>query len=114
MSALSFLLVILTVACLVAGQVILKHVMGMTHHTPIPWRRFIPRFALGIAIMTVWFLLWLSLLQTLDLSYLFPFEGLSAVFLSLAAMFFLKEKLTLRLWVGVVLILIGVMFVSAS
>ena len=114
MSTLSFLLVILTVACLVAGQVILKHAMGMTHAIPMPWKRFVPKFALGVGIMTVWFLLWLSLLQTLDLSYLFPFEGLSAVFLSLAAMFFLKEKLTLRLWVGVVLILIGVMFVSAS
>ena len=114
MSTIAFLLVVLTVAFLVAGQVILKHAMGMTHTTPMPWKKFIPKFALGIGMMTAWFFLWLSLLQSYDLSYLFPFDALSAVLLSLAAMVFLKEKLTLRLCVGVVLIVIGVMFVSAS
>jgi undecaprenyl phosphate-alpha-L-ara4N flippase subunit ArnE len=68
----------------------------------------------GLAIMTLWFLLWVSLLQSYDLSYLFPFDSLSTVLLSLGAMVFLKEKLTARLWVGIALIIVGVMFVSAS
>ena len=114
MTILSFLLVVLTVACLVVGQLVLKHAMSMTHDTPIRWKKFLPRMALGIGIMTAWFCLWLSLLQSYDLSYLFPFDSLSAVLLSLGAMIFLKEKLTLRLWVGMILIVAGVMFVSAS
>ena len=114
MTIIAFILVVLTVCCLVGGQLILKHAMGMTHAKPLPWKKFLPRFALGIGIMTTWFLLWLSLLQRYDLSYLFPFDSLSAVLLSLGAMFFLKEKLTLRLWVGMILIVAGVMLVSAS
>ena len=114
MSILAFILVILTVCCLVGGQLILKHAMAMTHDKPMQWRKFTPKFALGVLIMTAWFLLWLSLLQRYDLSYLFPFDSLSAILLSLGAMVFLKEKLTIRLWVGMILIVIGVMFVSAS
>jgi len=110
----ALLLVILTVACLVAGQLIIKHAMGMTHDTPIPWKKFIPKLALGVGVMTAWFLLWLSLLQSYELSYLFPFDSLSAVFLSLGASIFLKEKLTLRLWVGILLIVMGIFVVSVS
>lgn len=114
MTGLALILILISVASLVTGQLVLKHAMGMTHENPIPWKRFIPKLSLGIAIMTLWFFLWLSLLQTLDLSFIFPFEGLSCVFLSLGAMIFLKEKLTLRLWIGMLLIVTGVMFVSAS
>jgi len=110
----SFLLVLLALSGLVCGQIWLKWAMNYTHLTPIPWKKFIPTFAVGIGAMTLWFLLWLGLLQTLELSYLYPFEGLSAIFLSLAASFFLKEKMTLRLWVGIVLITLGVVFVSCS
>lgn len=114
MTGLAFAMIVLSVASLVTGQIVLKHAMGMTHEKPIHWKRFLPKLSLGIAIMTLWFFLWLSLLQTLDLSFVFPFEGLSCVFLSLGAMIFLKEKLTLRLWIGMILIVIGVIFVSAS
>lgn len=114
MTLTALFLVILTVACLVAGQLILKHAMGMTNESPIRWKVFLPKFSLGIAIMTAWFLLWLFLLQSYELSYLFPFDSLSAVFLSLGAFVFLKEKLTVRLWVGIILIVAGVFFVSAS
>jgi len=114
MSGLLFFLVVLSVGSLVTGQLMLKHAMNYTHHKPMPWKTFSGWFLGGIAIMTLWFLLWLTLLQNLELSYLFPFESLSAIFLSIGAAVFLHEKLTLRLWVGIVVIVIGVMIVSVS
>lgn len=114
MNVSSFFLIVLSVCSLVVGQLLLKKAMSCTHDVPVPWRTFLPLLSAGIGTMTLWFLLWLKLLQTLDLSYVYPFEGLSAIFLSLGAAIFLKEKLTLRLWVGIVLILLGVMFVSLT
>ena len=114
MSVFSFLLVVVAVACLVCGQIWLKWAMGYTHLKPIPWKKFALLFGGGVFLLTIWFMLWLGLLQTLDLSYLFPFEGLSAIFLCVAASMFLKEKMTARLWIGAGLISLGVVLVSAS
>ncbi|MBV9464193.1 MAG: EamA family transporter [Verrucomicrobiae bacterium] len=104
----------LAVAGLVAGQIFLKHAMNMTHGERIPWPRFSIWFAAGIAGNALWFFLWLGLLQAHDLSLVFPFEALSAIFLTAAAAIFLKEKITLRLAIGVLLIVGGVLLVSAS
>lgn len=114
MTVFQFICVVLSVASLVSGQIIIKKAMGYTHDKPLPWKKFLLWFVPGIAIMTFWFLLWLTLLQTLDLSYLFPFESLSAIFLTIGAAIFLHEKLTLRLWIGIILIVLGVMFVAQS
>jgi len=54
------------------------------------------------------------LLQKLDLSYLFPFQGLSVIIIAFSSVVFLKERLSGTLIVGVVLITAGVILVSAS
>src|SRR5437867_33040 len=72
------------------------------------------RAAIGIALMTVSFFLTLGLLQRFDLSYLYPFQGLSVIFITLTAAVVLKEKLSLRLIVGAVLISAGIVLVSMS
>ncbi|MBI3878943.1 MAG: EamA family transporter [Verrucomicrobia bacterium] len=100
--------------CLVTGQLLMKHAMNQTNLTPVPWARFAPRFALGVAALSAWFFLWGGLLQRADLSYLFPFEGLSPVLIVFGAALFLKERLTPQSWFGIVLIGAGVAVVSAS
>ena len=100
--------------CLVAGQIFIKHAMNLTNTDPVPWQRVIPRFALGIATLSGWFFLWGGLLQRAELSWLFPFEGLSPVLIVLGAAVFLKEKLTPRSLVGILLISAGVALVSMS
>ncbi|PYI53225.1 MAG: hypothetical protein DMC62_06005, partial [Verrucomicrobia bacterium] len=55
--------------------------------------RFISHAAGGIALMTLSFFLTLGLLQRFDLSYLYPFQGLSVIIISLMAAVMLKEKL---------------------
>jgi undecaprenyl phosphate-alpha-L-ara4N flippase subunit ArnE len=100
--------------CLVSGQLFIKHAMNATNETPVPWKRVAPRFALGIGSLSAWFFLWGGLLQRAELSWLFPFEGLSPVLIVLGAAVFLKEKLTLRSGIGIALISAGVALVSAS
>ena len=64
--------------------------------------------------MTISFFLTLGLLQRFDLSYLYPFQGLSVIIISLLAAITLKEKLTLQLTLGALLISVGIVLVSLS
>ena len=64
--------------------------------------------------MTISFFLTLGLLQHFDLSYLYPFQGLSVIFISVAAAVVLREKLTLQLTIGALLISAGIVLVSLS
>ena len=64
--------------------------------------------------MTFSFFITLGLLQRFDLSYLYPFQGLSVVIISVLAAVILREKLTARLFVGAALISAGVVLVSLS
>lgn len=107
-------LILFSQVCLVAGQIWLKHAMNQTNHDQMKKRLFVRNFGLGIAAMTLWFLLWLGLMRHFDLSYLYPFEGLSPLLMAAGASFFLKEKMTWRLWGGILLISAGLALVSAS
>jgi uncharacterized membrane protein len=64
--------------------------------------------------MTISFFVTLGLLQHFDLSYLYPFQGLSVIIISLMAGVTLKEKLTMQLTIGALLISAGVVLVSLS
>lgn len=107
-------LIIFSQICLVAGQIWLKHAMNETNAEQTQKKKFIFHFALGIGAMTIWFLLWLGLMRHFDLSYLYPFEGLSPLLMAAGASVFLKEKMTWRLWGGILLISAGLALVSAS
>jgi drug/metabolite transporter (DMT)-like permease len=71
-------------------------------------------FTAAIGAFAVNFFLNLGLLQRFDLSYFFPFQGLSVILIALAGAFVLKEKLTPRLTIGSIIISIGVILVSIS
>ncbi len=100
--------------CLVTGQLLTKHAMNATNLSPTPWPRVIRRLSLGIIVLTGWFFIWAGLLQKKDLSYIFPFEGISPVLIVLGASAFLKEKPTAKSWIGIGLISLGVALVAAS
>src|SRR5437899_11169599 len=76
--------------------------------------RFISLALIGIALMTISFFLTLGLLQRFDLSYLYPFQGLSVIIITILAAVILKEKLTMQLTIGGVLICAGIVLVSLS
>jgi uncharacterized membrane protein len=110
----ALLLILISVGALVAGELLLKHAMQSTVAGGFRQRTFISFLFAGVVAMGVYFMLTLGLLQRFDLSYVYPFQGLSVIFISAAAAFLLKEKLTLPLVIGSLLITAGVVLVSLS
>jgi uncharacterized membrane protein len=103
-----FMLVVVCECCSVAGQILFKHAMGGEQKAQAA------KLAGGAGVKAVGFFLWLGLLSKFDVSYLFPFEGVDRIILVLAAWIFLKEKMSVNLWVGVALISAGIVLVSRS
>jgi len=114
MSGFALFLILVALFSFVAGQIFLKHAMELTGRHDSNRARIAGRLAAGIFLMTISFFLTLGLLQRFDLSYLYPFQGLSIVMISLTAAIVLKEKLTARLTIGAILITAGVVLVSMS
>lgn len=114
MTPLSFVLIFLSLAAFVAGQLLLKHAMESTIDRGFRHRTFQIFIVSGTMAMAISFFLTLGLLQKFDLSFLDPFQGLALIIVSGAAVFFLHEKMTRRLWLGSFLIAAGLVLVSLS
>jgi drug/metabolite transporter (DMT)-like permease len=110
---LPLILIFCALIMFVAGQLFFKRAMEISRTSRFG-RDFARFFVPGIISMTVSFFLTLGLLQKLDLSYVYPFQGLSVVIISATAAFLLKEKVTLQLAMGALLISLGVILVSFS
>jgi drug/metabolite transporter (DMT)-like permease len=106
----SALLIFIALILYILGQLFLKHAM----ESDLGRERFAKFFGAGLATMTLSFFITLGLLQRFDLSYLYPFQGLSVVIISILAAVILREKLTPRLLFGAALISGGVVLVSLS
>jgi uncharacterized membrane protein len=113
-SILAFFFIVASLLSFVVAQLILKRAMEASAVTGLRNSRFVSLVAIGTALMTVSFFLTLGLLQRFDLSYLYPFQGLSVIFITLIAAVVLKEKLNMRLMVGALLISVGIVLVSMS
>jgi drug/metabolite transporter (DMT)-like permease len=98
----------------VTGQVFLKHAMELSAVKGFRDAKVISFLGYGVLSMTVHFFLMLGLLAHLDLSYVYPFQGLSVIFITLMAAVVLKEKLSARLTIGALLISAGIVLVSMS
>jgi uncharacterized membrane protein len=110
----AFALILVLLVTFVAGQLFLKHAMESSATRGFRNRQVIFFLGWGILSMTIHFFLMLGLLAHFDLSYLYPFQGLSVILISMAAAIVLREKLTLQLAVGALLISVGIIFVSLS
>jgi uncharacterized membrane protein len=113
-SFLAFFFIVVSLLSFVAAQLILKRAMEATTTTGFRDTQFVSKITSGILLMTISFFLTLGLLQRFDLSYLYPFQGLSVIFITLIAAVVLKEKLNTRLAVGALLISVGIVLVSIS
>lgn len=114
MTVLSMILILVSLVTFVAGQLTLKRAMEYAAALGLSRARTIRYLTAGIALMAVSFFLTLGLLRQFDLSYLYPFQGLSVIIISLSAAVLLREKLTLPLMIGSLLITAGVVLVSIS
>ena len=113
-SFLAFFFIVVSLLSFIVAQLVLKRAMEFSAKSGFHNSRFIWLISVGTALMTISFFLTLGLLQRFDLSYLYPFQGLSVIFITLMAAVVLKEKLNLRLTVGALLISAGIVLVSIS
>ena len=111
MSTISVILVLLSFALQVVGQVFFKMAMDEGAGARAPRKRA-TAFAMGIVAMALGFFIGLSRLSELPLSKYYPFEGIERVVIIAAAAFILKEKITLRIGLGVALICGGLVLVA--
>jgi drug/metabolite transporter (DMT)-like permease len=110
---LAVVLILVWLVTFVAGQLFFKRAMELSA-TGFRNRKIISILSAGIFSMTISFFLNLGLLQRFDLSYLYPFQGLSVIIISIAAAVVLHEQLTLRLMIGAILITVGIALVSST
>src|SRR5947207_11540448 len=73
-----------------------------------------PRILMGVLFEAIFFASLLLLMSKSDISFLWPLTGLSFVFATFAAIWFLGEQVSLIRWVGVVLIMLGAGLISYS
>ena len=69
---------------------------------------------LGVFFEALFFVCLLLLMSKSDISFLWPLTGLSFVFATFAAIWFLDERVSGVRWAGVVLIIIGAALISYS
>jgi uncharacterized membrane protein len=113
-SFLAFFFIVASLLSFVVAQIVLKRAMESSASHGFRNSRFISFVIVGIFLMTISFFLTVGLLQRFDLSYLYPFQGLSVIMITVMAALMLKEKLTLQLTVGSLLISAGIVLVSLS
>lgn len=114
MSFLALSLIVISLVTFVAAQLILKRAMEFSAANGLRDVYFVSRVLAGVVLMTISFFLTLGLLQRFDLSYLYPFQGLSVIFVTILPAVVLKEKLSARLAIGALLITAGIVLVSMS
>jgi uncharacterized membrane protein len=73
-----------------------------------------PQILLGIFFEALFFACLLCLMAKSDISFLWPLTGLSFVFATFAAIWFLHERVSCIRWTGVVFIMIGAALISYS
>jgi len=98
----------------VTGQLFLKKAMAPPGTGPGSGRVFAIRFVPGIVCLSLWFFIWLGVLQQQDLSHVYVFEGLNPALLAIAAWFLLAEHMNAKTWIGIAFICAGIAVVSAG
>ena len=114
MTYIAALLILISISCFVAGQILLKHAMDLIERRQSSRSTCVLVFAAAIAAFAVNFFLNIGLLQRFDLSYFFPFQGLSVILIALLGAWILQEKVGLRLTMGSIVISLGVILVSMT
>lgn len=73
-----------------------------------------PLVWLGLFIFVMNFFVWIIILSRVDLSIAMPVGSTSYIFVPIVAMIFLHEHVGPLRWLGIVLIILGIHFVSQS
>lgn len=115
----TYALLLLAILMLTAGQVFQK--LAVTHTGGGDWdsRRYLrilqrPELYLALGCLGIGTAIWLAVLYQLDVSKAFPFISLGQVLIVITARVFFGETVTLRRWIGVLLIAIGIGMIAPT
>ena len=118
----SILLTLLSIGIAVGGQVLLK--LGLNKIGPITIDSFgalgqlfagiakSPMVIIGLFCYVISAAIWLVVLSAVDLSFAYPFIGLTYVLILIVSKFVLKEDVNAIRWAGAIIITVGVVVIS--
>jgi multidrug transporter EmrE-like cation transporter len=118
----TILLILLSITIAVGGQILLK--IGMNKIGPIDissasslghlFTGIIksPTVLVGLFLYVISAALWLIIISSVDLSFAYPFIGLTYVLVLVVSKFVLKEDVNPIRWIGTAIITIGVIVIS--
>jgi uncharacterized membrane protein len=118
----SILLILLSVSIAVCGQLMLKVGINRIGIVNFGTLSTLKQFFLGVIkspmVMSGLFLyvvsaaIWLIVISAVDLSFAYPFIGITYVMVLVLSKFILKEDVNLIRWIGALIITIGVIVIS--
>lgn len=88
--------------------------LSLSHWTEVISAIFTPWVGAGILLLLAFFASYLAALSFADLTYVLPATAVGYILLALLAKFFLHENISPWRWAGIVLIAVGVGFVTAG
>lgn len=120
----SIVLIIVSVVLGLAGQLCLKIGMNQLGELNLSSLRSIvqtfvqvfttPLVLLGLAFYGVSSIFWLVVLSRVDLSYAYPLLAMMYVLIPLASKYILHETVPPRRWLGIAVVVVGVLLVSSG
>lgn len=118
----SILLILLSISIAVGGQILLK--IGMNRIGSITLNSIgaighlflgivkSPIVLIGLFMYVISAAIWLIVISAVDLSFAYPFIGLTYVLILIVSKFILKESVNPIRWIGAAIITIGVVVIS--
>lgn len=109
-----YIITILCVFAIAVGQILFKisaNVLGASE--TIFNLKGLGILFVALAIYALTTLLWVWILQKVDLGKIYPFMALAFVFVPVGSYFFLEESFSLSYWVGVLFIFIGIIIITS-
>ncbi len=99
------------------SQVFLKKTMNLTGNASFTWSYIKSlftcyQFALSGASIAVATILWMYIIKNYPFSQAYPLISMSYVFGLIAAVFIFNESVPVTRWIGVALIIVGVVFIA--
>jgi len=117
----NYVLVIISIILAVTGQLLMKKGMMIFGSFPINQliSNLIPMFLnpyvfFGFACFAASSIFWLAVLSRLELSLVYPMVSIAYVVVAIASVLFFKENVSLVRWMGILIIILGVFFISRS
>ena len=105
----SYLLIVLASLLSCGGQLCQKQATWRPGH-----RHLSGWLALSVTLLGCAMLLWLLVLQRIPVSVAYPMLSLNFIFITLAARFIWHETVSLRHWLGVLLIIVGISILGGA